>query len=64
MRFFRNNGVKAIRAKLPRDQNGTSLCYAFVLTLNATEKQKALAMSNKFNLENRVVLIDETKPRR
>jgi RNA recognition motif-containing protein len=50
MRFFRNNGVKAIRAKLPRDPNGASLCYAFVLTLNQTEKQKALAISNQFTL--------------
>jgi RNA recognition motif-containing protein len=59
--FFRNNGVKAIRAKMPRDPNGNPLCYAFVLTLNDLEKQKALALSRRLTLQNSLVYIEESR---
>jgi RNA recognition motif-containing protein len=61
VRFFRNNGVKALRAKIPRNEYGRSQNYAFVLLLNDGEKGKALAMSNQVTLENRVLSIDESR---
>lgn len=61
VRFFRNNGVKALRAKIPRNEYGRGQNYAFVLLLNDGEKGKALAMSNQVTLENRVLSIDESR---
>ena len=61
VRFFRNNGVKALRAKIPRNEFGRSQNYAFVLLLNDAEKKKAIAMSNQVTLESRTLSIDESR---
>lgn len=59
VRLFKNNQVKIIQVKLPRDNEGIPQGYAFVLCLNESEKQKALSLSNVLTLNQRTLSIEE-----
>lgn len=54
--LFKNNNVRAIQLKLPRDR-GMVLGYGYLLCVNEEEKQKAIELSGELVINNRNIYI-------
>lgn len=62
-KLFKSNSVKIVQVHMLRDDRGCNKGLAFVLCLNAKERESALEFNSKLTLEGRLLAIEIPKKR-